>query len=134
MNIRQFRERHSYLIEQYQYVERELEGIYASVSGKSFNSGLRDVEKTNLNKLLMLIEEAEVTSGREILPESDKTDLRRLLPRRNFWVHNCYVDMLFDRKTDDIKNQSDIDQLENDIRTAETIRQRLFEIKAEMMK
>lgn len=129
MTIKQFRERHSYLIEQYQFVERELEGIYAKICPQGFCEGLHDVEKTNLNKLLMCIEEIERKSGRDILPESVRSDLRSLLPRRNFWVHDCYVKMQFDSKTDDIKKQSDVEDLENDVRVAETLRQRLFEIK-----
>ena len=134
MTIKSFRERHSYLIEQYQWIEWELETIYASIGHRNFHEGLHDVEKTNLNKLLTYIVETEKDTGREILTESEKAELRNLLPRRNYWVHNCYTEIRFDSKTEDISNQSDVDALENDIRIAEALKNRLFDIKRKVIK
>ena len=44
MDIKEFRIAHSTIMEQYQFIERELEGIYAALSGKHFYFGLKDVE------------------------------------------------------------------------------------------
>ncbi len=44
MDLQQFRIAHSTLMEHYQFIERELEGIYAALSGKSLYIGLKDVE------------------------------------------------------------------------------------------
>ena len=62
------------------------------------------MSKKNLNKLLTYIVETEKDTGREILTESEKAELRNLLPRRNYWVHNCYTEIKFDSKTEDISN------------------------------
>lgn len=51
MNLEEFRIAHSTLMEHYQFVERELEGIYAALSGKPFYFGLMDVEKFGISKL-----------------------------------------------------------------------------------
>lgn len=127
MTIKQFRERHSLLIEHYQFIEMHLEGIYASVCDKRFYEGLQDVEKTNLFGLLADIEANEKESNKTVIGTDDKEALRKIFPRRNYWVHNCYTDIVFDGKTDDIKKQADVDSLENDIRDAEVLRQRLYE-------
>ncbi len=134
MTISRFRERHSYLIEQYQYIEMHLEGIYASICSKTFQSGLDDVEKTNLYKLLLEIERIEKERNQIILPEEDRIILKEIINRRNYWVHDCYIKILIDDKADRIKRQADIDDLENDIRSAESECQRLFELKRKYMK
>ncbi len=126
MTIKQFRERHSILIEHYQFIEMHLEGIYASICSKKFHEGLHDVEKTNLFRLLFNIEEIEKGENKSVIDSDDKELLRKILPRRNYWVHNCYTEPIFDRKTDDIKKQA-VDVLEEDIRDAEVLRQKLYE-------
>lgn len=46
MNLNEFRITHSTVMEHYQFIERELEGIYAALSGKRFYAGLIDVENS----------------------------------------------------------------------------------------
>ncbi len=133
MTIEQFRNKHSLLIEHYQYIEMHLEGIYASICAKEFQEGLNDVEKTNLYKLLVAVEDLEKQKNITVFTKEEKRMLREIFQRRNYWVHNCYTEMVFDRKTDDIKNQTDVDALEMDIQNAEAIRQRLYELKTEVM-
>ncbi len=127
MIIKQFRERHSLLLEHYQYIEMHLEGIYAALCNKNFHDGLQDVEKTNLFRLLVNIERIEKDTGRSVIASVDKMLLKRIIQRRNYWVHNCYTEPIFERKTDNIKDQV-VDVLEDDIRDAESLRQNLYEV------
>lgn len=133
MTINEFREKHSYLIEQYQYIEWNLEGIYAFICKKRFLEGLKDVERTNPYRLLVEIEKIEQETKCPVFTDGERQSLRTVIQRRNYWVHNCYIEILFERKTDNIKKQSDIDELINDIRATESLRQRIFEIKSKMV-
>ena len=57
MDLREFRIHHSTLIEHYQFIEAHLEGIYATVSGKPFLDGIKEVEKGSLSSVLREIME-----------------------------------------------------------------------------
>ncbi len=57
MNLNEFRITHSTVMEHYQFIERELEGIYAALSGKRFYAGLIDVEKFSINKIISILQE-----------------------------------------------------------------------------
>ena len=46
MELDEFRIKHSLLIEQYQYIELHLEGIYACICKSGFFNGLEEVEKS----------------------------------------------------------------------------------------
>jgi len=54
------------------------------------------------------------------------------MERRNFWCHNCYVDMTF-KTNGDPKKQEDINRLISDMREAEELRKILFEIKSKIL-
>ena len=57
MDLREFRIAHSTVMEHYQFIERELEGIYAALSGKHLYAGLKDVEKFSINKVIRMVQE-----------------------------------------------------------------------------
>ena len=133
MKKEQFRQRHGILIEHYQFIEMQLEGICACFHSGGFKAGLDDVEKTNLHKLFMEVLAIEQKTGCTLLTDDEKDILKDVISSRNKWVHECYTTMTFDSKTDDIKDESVVGKLEDDIRKAEHIRQRLFDIKINLM-
>ncbi len=55
MDLKEFRIFHSTVMEHYQFIERELEGIYAALSGKSLYMGLKDVESYSLSKVIRMV-------------------------------------------------------------------------------
>ncbi len=59
MDLQQFRIAHSTVMEHYQFIERELEGICAALSGKSFYDGLMDVETFSISKVIRMVQEQE---------------------------------------------------------------------------
>lgn len=133
MTQEQFRIKHSSLIEHYQYIEMHLEGICASLCRDGFIKGLQDVEKTNLHGLLVEIAKAERDENFQIFTDEEKARLKELVQQRNYWVHKCYYDIIFDRKTKDVKKRKYADMLNADIRNAEDMEERLFEIKSHLM-
>lgn len=132
MDLQQFRIAHSTLMEHYQFIERELEGIYAALSGKSLYIGLKDVETFSINKVIRMVQEQEKKHDMEIISDAEYEELKSICLRRNFWTHNCYTEMVFDRKTGGPKKQMDITQLYDDIRNAEQMRDLLFNRKIEL--
>lgn len=123
MTLTEFRIAHSLIIEHYQFIEFNLEGIYALLSGKEFSEGLKDVDLDSLGRIIRKIENMNFFS------EEDFQKLQKILKKRNFWCHNCYVDLIFDYKTGNLKKISDAKMLQSDIREAKEIRDWLFQLK-----
>ena len=132
MTLEKFRIRHSYLIEQYQFVEHHLEGIYASACNSGFFKGLEEVGKSNLNKLVREIRRIENEKRIQIISEELYAKIEKIIERRNFWCHNCYVDMLF-KSNGDPKKEEDIKTLNADIAEAEKLKDVLFELKQQFL-
>lgn len=132
MKLEEFRIKHSALIEQYQFIELHLEGIYAAVSGKDFISALDDVELSNIGKLVFEIQKIENQTNISVIPIEvyNRIDESRL--RRNYWCHNCFVDMAF-KPNGDPQKEKDISTLKRDLREAEELREILFEIKRSIL-
>ena len=133
MVLYEFRMAHSTVMEHYQFIEMHLEGIYAVLSGKGLYDGLKDVEKYSINKVVKMVQEQEKRHKKRVISDSEYKDLESVCLRRNFWVHNCYTDMIFDRKTGYPKREADIKQLNHDMREAEQMRALLYGIKVEML-
>ncbi len=127
MDLEKFRIYHSTLIEHYQFIEAHLEGIYATLSGKSLLEGLRDVEKDGLNQIIKEIRKIECTKNMSIFTDEEYERMEKIFQRRNFWCHNCYYDMPFDRKTGGPKKENDIKTMLSDLREAAELRDKLFE-------
>ena len=122
-----FRIQHSLLIEHYQFVEAHLESIYAALSGKNLLYGLHDVEKASLPIIIKEIQTLEQRKKVCVFSEDDYDRLKNAVCRRNFWCHNCYYDLVFDRKTGNLKYKADTLQMNNDLLEAEDLRNYLFE-------
>ena len=130
MNLQQFRIAHSEVMEHYQFIERELEGIYAALSGKHFYIGLKDVENFSISNVIRMVQEK--IHDKKIISDAEYESLKSICQRRNFWTHNCYTEMVFDRKTGGPKKETDVKQLYDDIRNAEQMRELLFNRKIEL--
>lgn len=128
MNRSEFRIVHSTLIEHYQYIEHHLEGIYAAISGKPLVYGLEDVEESTIGNIVCEIKKIETKQNVSIIPNEVYDRLENARLKRNFWCHNCYVDMLF-KLNGDPKKDADIKMLSTDLREAEDLREVLYQIK-----
>lgn len=133
MDLNQYRLVHSELVEHYQFIEFHLEGIYAAFRGEGFCDGLRQVEKHSIRKLMQEIRDLEKTRSRSVLTEAQWQELEQVNQRRNFWCHECYIDMVFDRHTGGPKYERDVRKLLDDRACASRIRDQLFEKKIILM-
>ena len=128
MTLEKFRVNHSRLVEHYQFIEHNLEGIYAAVCGEYFYGGLLNVENDTIKRLLQKIEEIEKENNKKYIPNEMVKRIEKASTRRNFWCHNCYVDLVF-KANGDLKHEKDAKALADDIREAELLREELFNIK-----
>jgi hypothetical protein len=134
MVLEKFRITHSTLIEHYQFIEAHLEGIYATISGKSFLDGLKDVEKDSLSGVVREIKEVEREKRMTVFTEEEYKQLRRIIERRNFWCHCCYFDLTFDLKTGGPAKVRDVQVMFDDLREAEQWREQLFQKKIDLLR
>ncbi len=132
MTLEKFRILHSTLIEHYQFIEAHLEGIYAAISGKPIWNGLKDVERDSLSHIVRDIRTLESEKNISVFTDDEYEAMKLIFQRRNFWCHNCYFDMVFDRKTGNPKNV-DIQKMLNDLKEAEEMRETLFERKLQLL-
>lgn len=132
MNLEKFRIYHSTLIEHYQYIEAHLEGIYAALSGKALLEGLQEVEKDSLHRIVKEIKKIQCEKNIAVFTDEEYDRMEKIFQRRNFWCHNCYYDMVFDRKTGGPKKENDIKIMISDMREAEELREELFARKDEL--
>lgn len=133
MNLSEFRTAHSIVMEHYQFIEMHLGGIYAALSGKGIYEGLKEVERYNISRIIIMIQEQEKRNNKRVILDSEYEDLKSIYQRRNFWTHRCYTDMIFDTKTGGPKKETDIRQLYQDTREAEQMRNLLFEKKNKLI-
>ena len=133
MTLDEFRLKHSELIEHYQFIEHHLEDIYADIQcKKSFYGGLMDVEKDNIPRLVKKLLELQGEKGILILSDADCTQLDKIWDQRNFWCHNCYVDMPFDYRTKEPKKAVHIERMMTDFEEAKQMREYLFSKKMQL--
>lgn len=133
MDLNKFRIYHSTLIEHYQFIEAHLEGIYAAICEKPFSNGLEDVERDSMRHILMEIQKTEKEKAIAVFSNKERDKILRIIERRNFWCHNCYYDMLFDRKRGGPKKEDDVKTMMADLREAENLREELFSKKDRLL-
>lgn len=133
MTLEQFRILHSTLIEHYQFIEAHLEGIYAAVSDKPFSVGVKEVERDSLSGVVREIQELEREKSIKVFSRDTYEQLRQMIERRNFWCHCCYFEMTFDLKTGGPAKVRDVQALMEDLKTAESWRDQLFNKKIRLL-
>ena len=130
MDLNEFRIMHSELIEHYQFIEYHLRCIYSALQGEqSFLEGMDSVGKDTVSRLLNQIVSLQEESKKTFLTKEERRQIEAICPRRNIWVHACYVDMAFDSKTKGLKYKRDINQMMEDLAEAKRLRDYFFEKK-----
>ncbi len=140
VDLNKFKIMYSELIEHYQYIEMHLKGIYACMNMdilpredvSAFCDNLTDVNNDGLNFIMKKIREQEKIKERCVIGELFYNELEIIRTKRNYWCHSCFVDIVLDTKTG-IPRKKHIDELLNDYREAERVREVLSKIKQRML-
>lgn len=97
MELNEYRILHSQIIEQYQYIEFHLEGLFALMQGQgeNFEELARRVENDAMGELIrkvrFLTKERKYTN---IITKQDFSDLERIRDDRNFYCHENFLNNL----------------------------------------
>ena len=84
MTLEEYRIRHSMLIEQYQWIEFDLEALYAAISDEPFCKALREIEKDSIGGVAREIRKIEKEQNVIVFSEEEYQQLDLLRERRNF--------------------------------------------------
>ena len=134
MTLDEFRIKHSLLIEHYQHIEFNLKGILSSINdGKEFLDGMDEVEKDTIRRVINGIKAKQKSRDEVVLSVEECNQLKHISERRNYWCHQCYIEMAFDRDTGDPKKKPQIDALLRDLMEAERMRAHLFDKKIPLL-
>ena len=125
MTLDEYRIRHSLLIEQYQWIEFDLEGLYAAISDTPFPKALREIEKDSIGGVVRQIKKIEKEKNITVFTDNEYQELDMLRERRNFWSHACYTEA-YDKNTGTPRNAK---LLATDLQKAESFLERLRKIK-----
>ena len=125
MTLEEYRIRHSMLIEQYQWIEFDLEGLCAAISDEPFCEVIREIERDSIGGVVREIKRIEKEKNVTIFSEDEYQELDMLRERRNFWSHACYTEA-YDKNTGAPRNAQ---MLSTDLEKAESLLKRLRKIK-----
>ena len=125
MTLEEYRIRHSLLIEQYQWIEFDLEGLYAALSEEPFCKALREIERDSIGGVVREIQKIEAYQNITVFSEAEYQELDQIRERRNFWCHVCYTEA-YDKNTGAPRNAN---MLSADLGKSETFLERLRQIK-----
>lgn len=127
MTLEQYRINHSLLIEQYQWIEYDLEGLYAALSEDPFHEAIREIEKDSIGGVVRELRRIEAAQNLRIFSPEEYAELDQIRERRNYWCHVCYTEA-YDKATGAPENAT---RLEEDLQQAFWVLKWLRSIKAE---
>ena len=125
MTLEQYRILHSALMEQYQWIEFDLEGLYAFICEKPFLEAIEEIEKDAIGGVVREIQRIEQQRAINVFSQEKYERLDRIRERRNFWSHACYTEAR-DKKTGTPRNA---DRLADELKDAKEFLERLRQIK-----
>ena len=125
MTLEKYRILHSTLMEQYQWIEFDLEGLYAILSPEPFHEALQEIERDSIGGVVREIRRIEKQQNIAVFSEAEYEQMDQIRERRNFWSHKCYIEA-YDPSTGAPKNA---DLLVTDLQEAEGVLKWLRQIK-----
>lgn len=101
MEVKEYRINHSKIIEEYQFIEFHLEGLFALMQGKGndFKELAHRVENDAMGELIrkvkFLVRECKYD---DILTKQDFKNLDQIRDDRNYYCHENFLKTIFDNK------------------------------------
>lgn len=130
MTLEEYRIKYSMLMEQYQWIEFDLEGLCAALSEEPFHKAIQEIERDSIGGVVREIRKLEDRQNIRVFSQGEYDDLDQIRERRNFWSHQCYTEAR-DKITGVPQNA---DMLLCDLQKAQTVLKWLRQIKAAYMR
>ena len=93
MNLDEFRIKHSCIIEQYQLIEHHLEGIFGLLGYGDFEEITKRVENDTMGELIRKVRFMTKERNVYLISKEDFDVLEEIRDERNYWCHQCYLDI-----------------------------------------
>ena len=131
MTLDEFRIYHSEIIEQFQWLEYNLKRILSKQPNRLDMDKMDALEKENIGQLIQRIKNFEKKNQINILTEEDYIMLEKMRERRNYWCHQCYLDIVV--KKDEhrklvVRKDGMILGLKMDLRDIESLQNKIEEL------
>lgn len=92
MTMEEYRIKYSMLMEQYQWIEFDLEGLYATLSDDPFHKAIQEIERDSIGGVVREIQRLEEQRNISVFTAAEYEELDRIRERRNFWSHKCFTE------------------------------------------
>lgn len=126
MELQEFRIVHSKLIEQYQFIEFHLEGIFGLIGDGNFEELTHRVMNDTMGELIRKVRFILKEKKINLLSKEDYAILDEIRDDRNYWCHSCYIEMKV--KMDDTKVQKRIGSINDDLNKVESMNDKLINV------
>ena len=113
------------LIKACQCIEHDIKLIYAGMIAGSFDDNWEKLKNKTLGQAVLELQELDNSDGQPYFSKSDYDLLKEITQKRNYWVHQGFIDYVYDRSKFNNQYQRlkiDNDQLVNLMETTEKIR------------
>ena len=127
MKMNEFRINHSKLVEQYQLIEYHLEGLIGIAQIGDFEELTKRVENDTMGELIRKVNFVFKEYKINKLSKEDFALLDDIRYQRNYWCHQCYLDLMKDN-TDNI-----VEKLISDLEKTTKMNSKLRTIFQELM-
>ena len=132
----EFRVHHSELIEYYQNIEMRLKGLCAALGtnkDENWFQRLDDYDLDPLGKMIQEIRDIQDQKQLDLFSPEDYQELSALRQRRNYWVHQCFVNESYISKKGEVKGIK-AKRITEDLRNARDWEEKITEIEHSILK
>ena len=96
MISKEFKMLHSETIMFCQAIEHDLKIIYSFMLKGDPDETFESLSKTTLGALVKKLKELDNTDDNQFISNDDYNFLKQMTEKRNYWSHQCYVDLIYD--------------------------------------
>lgn len=105
MSIDEFRILHSEVIKFCQLIEDDLKWIYSYMHKGDIEENYNSLEKTTLGTLVKKLKVLDNSEGELFISNDDYNFLKQMTEKRNYWCHQCYLELCDDNERDRVYNR-----------------------------
>ena len=120
MNFEEFKNFYVLTMMFYQRIEHDIKLIYAFMLKGDAGDNFDSIENETLGTMIRALEKLDYSDNKPFISKDDYRFLKRICDRRNYWVHQAFIDFIYDDDPLLSKEYKDICRsLEKDYREVE---------------
>ncbi len=92
-----FKAMHSEIIMYYQCIEHDMKRIYSGMAADDYYDCMDMLDGKNWGEILNKLKKLDYSDGHPYFTEKEYNLLDEIRERRNYWIHQCYLDFVYKR-------------------------------------